>query len=429
MILRGVVLGLCTLFFVAPLAARPLITSSEETPAQLCLAQERVNEDLIPLCEMALADPRATSQLSAALEAALGDAHRWSSDFDLAEEAYERALEWRSGEVQALNGLGFLAFERDDPEAQLAFFSRSLKHKITAEGLAGKASAIRTLDVGDTEEAILYLEASLEINPYDGWTRRELGWTRFWGGDYTGAEADFRKQLEASEFDYNALYGLSRSLYRQDKYDEALKVLAIGSGEYQSDGLWYGLRSDVLFDMRRFSQAEREANSAIEFEPDISRHYLRRAEAQIELRKWADAQEGLEQALELFVGDAYLTYHASRLFFNMDVYERTVALMTAQAQVAEMDGFDLEILAGAYFELHQYGDAITTARQAAALPEKVTHVHYYLVMSHIYLDQSDDWKQAYEAAGVGMEDWMRGEVRGALLETGRFQDAIKLYWE
>lgn len=213
------------IFALLPAHSRPLLPSSEVTFSKACRDRDTDPERLIQLCEAALEE--GTGSLSQRLDAmdALAWAYSNIGKDAQAQQLFGEMLALDPRSVDAMNGLGWIAWDADVFDDAVVHFEKALKVTYSAESLAGAASSRYGADLADLEETLVALEAAHAIDPDYNWPLREMGWILQRADQHSRAEAAFRRNLEIDAEDINGLLGLSRALRDQDQYEDALEVI------------------------------------------------------------------------------------------------------------------------------------------------------------------------------------------------------------
>ena len=217
---------LILLFFGAgSLAAKPLLTNSQDTYAKVCLDFDDTFERILQICELALAGQGYSLRQKLDMMESQGHAHLGLEQSDAARRVYLRMLEIDPNAVSALNGIGWVLRNEDEYEAAAASFEASLALVPSAEALAGMASSLFEADIISLDEVLTKLDGSLAIDPGYRWALREKGWVLRDADRFEEAAASFRAALKIEPDDINALSGLARSLRGQNMLDQALKEI------------------------------------------------------------------------------------------------------------------------------------------------------------------------------------------------------------
>ncbi len=409
------------------LGAKPAITSSEETYAQVCIDAERSLDRLLEACTAALSEPSLTANQRIDLLVALGDVYSWQDDDYKARNIYEQALDLNPRDVTALNGLGWVVRVTDGDAAALDVFERSLASQVTVQGLAGKASTGRAAGAIDGATSREMLRAALAIDPTYIWALREIAWSLNDEGKYADAMAVFEEALETDADDDNALYGLARVQLRMNDPEAALDNLnrvVAGSPEHFA-ALVY--RVIALRDLDRHAQALREADRVIEVYPNRTSGYIekglalmaleRRSEA-IDTFAAADAKLGPDNALLYWYADSLI--YDGRLSDALGVINRAISL----------DGVDhSDYLLKSYIalELENYPVAKEAAQAALGTGVNDPWAHYYIAITLVH---DGDMDGAMTRFAEAMEGGLPGDRVGAfaseLVSAGKFIEAAQL---
>ncbi|CAN0600962.1 unnamed protein product, partial [Ectocarpus sp. 12 AP-2014] len=118
------VLALCV--FGGALQAKPLISSSEETPSRICLAREVAPVRIVQACDIALSQAGLTQAQRVEMMVARGDGLFWQDHFSESADSYRAATRVDADAVEAWNGLGWALWETDGDAAALEAFEASL---------------------------------------------------------------------------------------------------------------------------------------------------------------------------------------------------------------------------------------------------------------------------------------------------------------
>ncbi|MEL7206084.1 MAG: tetratricopeptide repeat protein, partial [Pseudomonadota bacterium] len=151
--------------FAAPLAAKPLVTSSEDTVARICLARSENPSRIVDACDAALSDAGLTRMQRVEFITARGDGYLWLKQYGAAIASFEEALDLDPNAVDAWNGLGWTLWEVEGDAAAYTAFETSLSIDVTVQALGGKAATGRRMGSLSSEDARVLLSAALSIDP------------------------------------------------------------------------------------------------------------------------------------------------------------------------------------------------------------------------------------------------------------------------
>jgi tetratricopeptide (TPR) repeat protein len=425
--LRTVQLAILALCLAAPVAAKPLITNSEETLARLCLAAEESPDRLIEACQGALQSASLTKKQRAELNVGLGDAYLWADLDPEAAAAYRVATEIDPTDVDAWNGLGWALRSIDGDAVALDAFEKSLSIDVSIQGLGGKAATARELGLIDGDASREMLRASLTIDPGYTWAIREIAWSHFDEAAYVEALAVFDEALEFDADDTNALYGLGRSAIKQGDGARALQafndVLAMSPDHFSSRVY----RIIALRDLDRNAQALREAERLIGDHPDKSSGYIEKGLALMALQRRVEAIETYRQAEET-VGpnNAVLYWHADALTYDGRMEE---ALVVIDRGIL-LEGADYsDYLLKSYIALEM--DKYSLARQAAEDSLKTgvddPWAHYYIAVTMVHDGKPNEGLARFDTAMTGgLPEDRVGAFARELIAAGKYVEAMQL---
>ena len=314
-------------------AAKPLITSSEDTVARVCLAQQETPIRIVEACDAALTDATLTQAQRVDLMIARADGYLWQDMYGAAARGYREATATSPLSVEAWNGLGWALWEAEGDQAAFEAFERSVSIDISVQGLGGKAATSRRLGYIDNETAREMLQASLSIDPDYIWAVREIAWSLLEDKSYDASAKEFEAALDIEPRDINARYGLGRAKLSSGDYDSALELFNAVLLDAPDDFPTQVYRIIALRNLDRNAQALRFADRMIKAYPDRASGYIERGQALIGLQRRAEAIETYAHA-ELVVGpnNAILYWYADALTIDgqfdeaLAVIERGLAL-------------------------------------------------------------------------------------------------------
>ncbi len=425
--MRTFQLAILALCLAAPVAAKPLITSSEETLARMCLAAEESPDRLIEACQGALQSASLTKKQRAELNVGLGDAYLWA-DFDPeAAAAYRVATEIDPTDVDAWNGFGWALRSIDGDAAALDAFERSLSIDVSIQGLGGKAATARELGLIDGDASREMLRASLTIDPEYIWAIREIGWSYFDEADYENASAVFIDALALSADDRNALYGLGRSALKLDDGLRALQafneVLALSPDHFPSRVY----RIIALRDLDRNAQALREAERLIADHPNRSSGYIEKGQALMALERRAEAIETYRRAEEA-VGpnNAILYWHADALTYDGRMQE-ALAVIDRGIKLEGADFSDYLLKSYIALEMEKYPLARQAAEDSLKTGIDDPWAHYYIAIAMVHDGKSNEGLARFDTAMTGgLPDDRVGAFARELIAAGNYVEAMQL---
>ena len=411
----------------AVVQARPLVTSSEESTARLCVAFEDSYERLVDICRDALAAPSLTGAERSELLSRLAEA-LWQLDArDEAVAQYEAAIEANERNVKAHNGLGWIHWYEDSYAEAIEAFRTSIALRPTAEGLAGLGSSQWYSAEIDADAALELLDAAIAIAPDYAWARREKGWILLDTERPEEAATQFEAAIALAEQNWNGHYGLGRARLRAGDYEAA--VAALGRAiRIDPENPWgYGQRAYALRMLERNNQAITDAERMIDRAPADSMGHTQKALALEALGRRAAASEAFEAGIAAGADDDFLLYWYADMLSNDGQYERADAMIEQAIAKAPADAYNYELKA--YIALMQdaYDASLAAADQALELDGRRLWAHYYAAAALVYAGRTDAGIERFEhaiKAGLGPE--AVGTFAADLIAAGAIVEAIKL---
>ena len=420
---------LLTIFALSavPLAARPLITSSEETHARLCLHGQDEPDRLIRACDIALSGGSLTTRQRVELLVARADALRWDGDYDAARAGYETIIADTPGAIHAWNGLGWTLHALGDPEAAYGAFTTSLDLSISVGGLGGKAAAGRAIGVLTGEEARQFLKAALAIDPDSIWTHRELGWNWYDDGDPVAAASAFEDALDLDPEDPDTLFGLGRAALLANNLEAALAHFNKAVEIDPEHGNSLIARLETFRSLDRNAMALREASRVIEIMPEDSRAHVEKARALMGLERRVAAIEALDAAETRLGPSNYLLYWRADLLLGDGDHD---AARETIDRALTLDGANYwDHLLKCWITLGQ-GDylALRDAAEAVLAVEKDNPTaHLFLAIVLVEEGRPGHGMVSFRrAVNAGLPDSAYQEFVRALIRNGRFIEALRV---
>ena len=407
--------------------AKPLITSSEETPARLCLARQEAPARIVDLCDRALMEARLTQNQRADLLVAQGDGFLWQNDYVKAEQAYRQATHINPVEVEAWNGLGWSLWELQGDKAAYDAFERSLSISVTVQGLGGKAALARRLGTIDNDTAREMLRAALAIDPDYIWAVRELGWSFVDDGRNAEAISVFKEALDIEPRDINARYGLGRAQLSAGRAEVALTIFndLLVDAPQEFPTLVY--RIVALRNLDRNAQAVRLADRLIEAFPDRASGYVEKGQALVALERRDEAIQNYVRAEQhLGPDNAILYWHADALVMDGRLIE-AMAVIDRGLDQSGVDFSDYLLKSYIALQLQDYATARASAEASLAMGVNDPWAHYYIAITLIHDGKVDEGLARFDSAiQAGLPAERVGAFASELVGAGKYVEAAAL---
>lgn len=423
-----VCLGLfAALMMTTPVAAKPLVTSSEDTVARVCLARTETPARIVEACDRALADAGMTQSQRVELMIARGDGHIWQDQYAEAVASYRGATALDPNSVEAWNGLGWALWEAEGDRAAHDAFETSLSVDISVQGLAGKAGTSRRLGLIDNDEARQMLSAALTIDPDYIWAVREVAWSHMDDGHFDQALSGFEAALEIDPDDVNGRYGKARAFLAQGEGETALTLFNEVLVDVPQDFPTQVYRVIALRKLDRNAQALREADRLIDAYPERASGYIEKGQALIALQRRAEAIETYARADDtLGPNNAILYWYADALTIDGRFPEALEVINRG----LDLDGVDYsDHLLRSYIalELGDYALARQAAEASLATGVNDPWAHYYVAITLIHDGETDAGLARFDKAiAAGLPADRVGAFATELIGAGKYVEAAQL---
>lgn len=407
--------------------AKPLVTHSEKSLAQICINHDDSNERLIEICTKALHDPAGASARQVELmRRALGDAYTRTGQYVRAEEQYALILRDNPNSTAGLVGMGWL-FVWDDPERAIEFLERAATLETSAPIVAGLARARFAANLITSEELIQQLDIALAIDPEYSWALREKGWRLIYLHREAEAEAPLQAALDLNPNDLSALRGMARAMIYL-KPARALDSINRAIG-LKPDDIWpIAQRSEALYQLQRYRQSIKDAERLIALDPTGSEGYVQKAKNLAKLGEHRAALELLEASagIDNLKDPSYLRYwHASLLVDNGQL-QPAHDLLKINLNIKNIDLHNHRLMAYILLEQGTPEQALPYLDQALEMAPDWARLHFLKARGMALLKRPEEAFMAFEVAKqIGHESWMVGDVASDLVSRGLFVEAIR----
>ena len=428
----GIALG-SVLLFGAPVLATsssPLLTDSESSYASACLDYGDTAERIVEICRIALADAQGASarQLSG-MRRSLGDALREVGDHEAARAQFDAILADNPTDVSGLLGMGWLLLEDDNlAEQARIYFEKALNINVSAEAVAGLATAEYVLQQVSLDDYLQRMDAALAIQPNYPWVIREKGWRLYYADRGMEAVEMFSEALELNPTDANALAGRAQALTDFDP-QRALVDINRGLQEDPDDPWWYYQRSIVHHALQNHRRAQADAERYIEREPQIADGYVQKARAMAALGRRGDALKLLAEIRDRdgIEGLDFLRYWHALMLTDEGQWQSARDALQPNFDLNEADRYDYRIMAHILIELEKPTEAIKMADAGLAISPDWPLLHFYRAWALIKQRKPEKALDEFEVVReMGLRDWMAEEITSALVQEGYYVQAIQL---
>lgn len=412
---------------IGPVSAKPLVTSSEDTVARVCLARHDSPERIVQACDSALLQAGLTQAQRAELMIARGDGHIWQDRYPEAAASYRAATEVDPNEVEAWNGLGWALWETEGDQAAYDIFETSLGIEISVQGLAGKAGTGRRLGAVSNADARQLLQSALTIDPDYIWAVRELAWSHMDDNQPQTAIEHFNTALDIEPDDINARYGLGRALLAIRETETALATFNSVLADAPDDFPTLVYRIITLRKLDRNAHALREADRLIKAYPDRVSGYVEKGQALVGLERRADAIDTYTEAESLLGPNNTLLYWHADVLTIEGRFEDALRVIDRGIGLEGVDYSDHLLRSYIALELQNYELAREAAEASLSMGVEDPWAHYYIAITHIHGGETDAGLERFEQAiAAGLPSDRIGAFATELISAGQYVEAAQL---
>lgn len=212
---------------------------------------------------------------------------------------YNYAIEFNSEHDAAYNNIGWALIELGRPEEALPYIDKSIEiDPIDASApYTNKGNALKALEKYD--EALECYDKAIEIDPEVSYAYYGKGITYLILMRYDEAIENFKKDLELVPNDIDAYFYIGDILFKQKKYDEAIenydKIIMINP----AIEIAYLSKADALFKLKEYTKAISNYDKCIELNPDIPDSYAGKSRCYAMLNNHDETVANLKKAISL----------------------------------------------------------------------------------------------------------------------------------
>ncbi len=410
-----------------PLSAKPLVTSSEDTLARVCLSRQDDAGRIVQACDAALTDIRLTQNQRAELLVARGDGYIWQNLYHEAETSYREATHINPSEVEAWNGLGWALWELEGEQAAFEAFNRSLSIAASVQGLGGKAALARRMGRISNDQAREMLQAALAIDPDYIWAVRELAWSFFEDNRFSEAGTQFQEALNIEPRDVNARYGLGRTKMSLGQTEDALGLFNDVLLDSPKDFATLVYRIIALRELDRNAQALRFSERLILEFPDHTSGYVQKSKSLLSLERRHDALQSFEHAeAALGPNNTILYWYADTLIIDGQL-DKALAVIDRGLALEGADYSDYLLKSYIALEMGDYTLAREAAETSLATGVNDPWAHYYIAITLVNSGDVLGGMQRFDLAiASGLPADRVGAFATELVGAGKYVEAAQL---
>lgn len=152
--------------------------------------------------------------------------------------------------------------------------------------------------------------------------------------NFAQAESLFKKAIAADRHNLSAVFNLAGVYLNNKRQKDALALLNSYIKEYDQDAGLFARRADVYFSMKDVTLAAKDYEHALKLDPQYPAAASKLSTAYILLKRPADAEKMLLQAVELEPKNGQLLQNLSSVFLTNGKPEQAISTAKRALQVA-----------------------------------------------------------------------------------------------
>ncbi|MHB9023778.1 MAG: tetratricopeptide repeat protein [Armatimonadota bacterium] len=233
------------------------------------------------------------------------------------------------------------------------------------------------------QQAIDSITAYLEILPQDHLALARRSHLHRQLGHYTQALDDALACEALHQDDPETYFAEALARVTLEQGDEALAACERCLQLQPSFSPARRLKIDLLADLGRVDEAERELNTLQEAEPGTPHTALLLARMLAERGQYADALEWIERYLNDYPDEGYGYYRRGMIYFRMEDYERALRDFQEYARLAPaaVEAYEQQFMC--YLELGRHQDAALVGKTAVELQPQSFRLVYNLAFAEL----------------------------------------------
>jgi tetratricopeptide (TPR) repeat protein len=246
--------------------------------------------------------------------------------------------------------------------------------KTPAEGLAEIYYAIASSlsQENAVDLSMFYAQISLALNPKDDIAITLLGERLQTAERWADSSAVFRRIPRSSPVYTNAQLQIGANLAKNDKLDEAVRVLSAAVTRTARDVAIHSTIGDAYREKERYAEADAAYTKAVDLLAKPSERdwilFYTRGISRERLKRWTEAEADLEKALKLKPNQPlvmnYLAYTWIEHGVNKD---KALDMLHKAVELREDDGFIVDSLGWAYYRRGEFAKAVKYLERAIVL--------------------------------------------------------------
>ncbi|ORY47609.1 TPR-like protein [Rhizoclosmatium globosum] len=300
-------------------------------------------------------------------------ARDWATAMKTIEESVEtNAFSSDKVHAFALNTLGTFCFLKGDIPLAMQHLDKSLSLDSTSMNTLIKRASI-FMERQDLESALREYENAEKVSSTDPDLYYHRGQVRFLTGDVHAAIGDYKRSLELDNDFVYAHIQLAVAQYKNQDQGQAEKTFLKALKKFADIPEVFNYYGEVLLDMGRFEEAEKNFDKAIEMDGTSPLPYINKSILYLQAKQDPESAEKFcKQAAQVdptcdiaYIQLAQLLIHQNRLQDALDAYDSAIHVTRTEPELVNAISCR-EACAAQLYVSNMYPDVYAKLRGAAA---------------------------------------------------------------
>jgi superkiller protein 3 len=324
----------------------------------------------------------------------LGYAYAGLKRPDDAKQEFSRAIVLDPKMAAAYQNLGLLLMDSDPAGAASAFLRESELQP--TESRPRILAGLSLEQSGKFPEAVEQYRAALAISPKDYEAHFGLGRTLIRSNDAAGAEEQFRAAIALRGDSAPARLGLANSLLAQKKYDAASDALADYLKLNPGDKAAHFDRASVLLNLNKYDAALTDLDLSVAGGAPPAEALKMRGEILMRQKKWKEAGDALKQAIVLAPQDSELAEWIGHVDIELRDYPGAVGILEQIYKQNPQSADTLRDLSDALYLNENYAQALEAMDRLARLETPLPGSWFVRAICYDKLSRKPEAIDAYQ---------------------------------
>jgi tetratricopeptide (TPR) repeat protein len=344
---------------------------------------------------------------------------------------FQKAIELNPKSVSAYFNLGYTELRQGRAVKASAPLKKA--HELSPrDSVVLPTLATALLKAGRSEEALRYAQEAHQAKPPDSELLSNLGFAFLGTQQCEPAQKYLRAAARADPTLGERLWKLSEKTFDEQKYEEALCLLAVVKEFVPDSAAFHSLAGACHYQLQNPQQAAEEVQKAIHLDPQNEEYYIQLAQIFVDYNTPDAAILLLEPALNLFPNSPRVRYALGIACMKGVQAKKAEQYLTESLQMKPHDTPTLRALAELYEGERKSDELMRVAKTLVELPNLKHEGFYYqaAALHNLYRDQPQYFAQIDDLLrkSIALEPkftpshFLLGKF---LLERGAYSEAVR----